>query len=233
MTTVFFSYSHKDEGLRDRLEVHLSMLKRQDAIEAWHDRRIKIGDELKGAIDKELERADIILLLVSPDFLASDYCYDVEMNRAMERHHSTEARVIPIILRPCDWHSAPFGKLLAAPKDGKPVTSWPDLDEAFLDIVRAIRAALPKHAPRPVSSPTRPEVRPPAKGPRSSNLRLKKEFSEADRDRFLDDAFSFMTQFFENSLEELDTRHKDVECNFTPPAPSASSCRCRLDRTAI
>lgn len=89
-------------------------------ITTWHDRRIAPGEDLHGQIDDHLNTADIVLLLVT-DFLASDYCYDVEMNRAMERHERGEARVIPVILRPCDWHGAPFGRLLAVPPDGKPV----------------------------------------------------------------------------------------------------------------
>jgi TIR domain-containing protein len=142
VATIFFSYSHKDEALRDRLEIHLSMLKRQGDIETWHDRRIFVGDEFDGRIGEEMEGADVILLLVSPDFLASDYSYDVEVRRAMQRHEEGSARVIPVILRHCDWHLAPFGKLQAAPRDGKPIASWTDLDEAFLDVVRALRAAL-------------------------------------------------------------------------------------------
>ena len=137
MVTVFFSYSHKDENLRDQLETHLAMLKRQGVISAWHDRRLIVGTEIDAGISQELERADIILLLVSPDFLASDFCY----GRALKRHAEGTARVIPVILRPCEWAHAPFGELLAAPKDGKPVTRWTDPDEAFLDITRAIRAA--------------------------------------------------------------------------------------------
>lgn len=101
------------------------------------------GDVLGQRIDEQLERADIILLLVSPDFLASDYCHDMEMQRALARHAERSARVIPIILRPCDWQHSPFSHLLAAPTDGKPITRWPDEDEAFLDVVRQIRAALP------------------------------------------------------------------------------------------
>ena len=123
MAVLFFSYSHKDEALRDKLEVHLAMLKRQGVIETWHDRRIVAGDEFAGRIGEELERADIVLLLVSPDFLASDYCYDIEMARAMERHEAGETRVMPVLLRPCDWRDAPFGKLNATPKDGKPVST--------------------------------------------------------------------------------------------------------------
>lgn len=214
MTEVFFSYSHKDESLRDRLETHLAMLKREGTIETWHDRRITAGDEFAGAIDAQIETADLILLLVSADFLNSRYCYDVEMKRAMERHAAYEARVMPIILRYCDWHSAPFGKLLAAPKDGKPIVSWPDLDEAFVDVVQQIRSALPSTA-RP--SKFSPPINPPTQATpslRSSNLRVRKTFNEADRDRFVDDGFEFMARFFEASLTELDARNSDIEARF-------------------
>ena len=139
---VFFSYSHKDEGLRKRLEEHLSVLRRQGVISGWHDRMIGAGQEWKGEIDRRLESAQIILLLISPSFLASDYCYDIEMKRAVERHERGEATVIPIILRPCDWQGAPFGKLQGLPKDVKPVTSWKQRDEAFKDVTEGIRRAI-------------------------------------------------------------------------------------------
>ena len=121
---VFYSYSHRDEELREELERHLSILKRQGIITDWHDRKIGAGTEWKGQIDIHLNTARVILLLISSDFLASDYCYDIEMRRAIERHEAGEARVIPIILRPVIWKGAPFEKLQALPKDAKPVTSW-------------------------------------------------------------------------------------------------------------
>src|SRR4030095_168838 len=142
MSALFFSYSHKDEELRNNLETHLAMLVREGAIETWHDRAIPVGDEIDKSVDENLERAEVILLLVSADFLASPYCYEKEMRRAMQRHEEGSARVIPVILRPCDWKTAPFGKLLAAPTDAKPITTWTDRDTAFLDVVRHIRAAL-------------------------------------------------------------------------------------------
>lgn len=138
---VFFSYSHRDEDLRDELAKSLKLLERQHIIQSWHDRRISAGTEWANQIDDNLNSAHIILLLVSNDFLASDYCYDLEMGQAMVRHKAGEARVIPIILRPCDWQSAPFGKLQALPKNGEPVVSkkWDHIDSAFLDISQAIR----------------------------------------------------------------------------------------------
>jgi HEAT repeat protein len=136
---VFLSYAHEDEELRKKLETHLSLLIRQGTISPWHDRDIKAGSEWKRDIDAHLDGAQIILLLVSPDFIASDYCYSTEMTRAMERHESGEARVIPIILRPVDWQRAPFGKLQALPRDAKPVTDWSSQDQAFYDVVQGIR----------------------------------------------------------------------------------------------
>lgn len=137
--SVFYSYSHRDEKLRDRLAAHLSLLKRKGAISEWHDRKITAGREWEGQIDAHLNSAQIILLLISADFLASDYCYDVEMTRALERHDAREAQVIPIILKPVDWEQSRFGKLQALPRDGRPVTEWSNRDAAFKNIAQAIR----------------------------------------------------------------------------------------------
>lgn len=138
---LFFSYSHRDEKLRDKLALHLAMLQRQGVIKSWHDRKISAGTEWAQAIDDNLNAAGIILLLVSDSFLASDYCYDIEMKRAIARHEAGEARVIPIILKPVDWSGAPFSKLQAFPKNAKPVTTWSNRDQAFTDIAQGIRQA--------------------------------------------------------------------------------------------
>lgn len=154
---VFFSYSHKDEDLRDELAKQLSILKRQGMITTWHDREISAGTEWAGAIDAHMNSAQVILLLISADFLASDYCWDIEVKRAIERHEEGEARVIPVILRPVDyWQEAPFGKLQAFPTNGKPVTTWANRDEAFANVAQAIRKAVQELAnitPQPTSAP--------------------------------------------------------------------------------
>jgi hypothetical protein len=141
---LFCSYSHRDEHLRDELAKHLKLLERQGLIESWHDRRIGAGDVWKEEIDRNLSEADIILLLISADFLASDYCFDIEMKAALERHHAAKAVVIPIILRPVDWHATPFSGLQALPKNGKPVTTFDNLDIAFEQVATSIRAAIEK-----------------------------------------------------------------------------------------
>jgi hypothetical protein len=135
----FFSYSHKDERMREKLENHLSTLRREHVIAGWHDRKIMPGTEWKGQIDTHLESSRLILLLISAEFLNSDYCYDVEMKRAIARHDAGDAHVIRIILRPCDWMKSPFGKLQALPRDGKPVSDWTTQDHAFSEVARGIR----------------------------------------------------------------------------------------------
>lgn len=143
---IFYSYSHKDEKLRDKLETHLSLLKQQGVLINWHDRKISAGEEWAMAIDSHLNTADIILLLVSPDFLASSYCYSIEMKRAMARHEKGEAIVIPVILRPVHWKDASFGKLQALPTEARPITGrfWHNQDEAFYNVAEGIREAIKK-----------------------------------------------------------------------------------------
>ena len=142
MLTVFYSYAHEDETLRDELEKHLSLLKRQGVIDDWHDREITAGQHWRNQIDEHLEAAQLILLLVSADFLASDYCNDVELKRALGREKEGSARVIPIILRPADWESAAFGQLQCLPTDAVAVTQWANQDAAFTDIAKGIRKAV-------------------------------------------------------------------------------------------
>jgi len=135
---LFYSYSHRDEKLRDELETHLTLLQRQGLIDAWHDRKIGAGDEWKGAIDENLERADVILLLISADFIASDYAFDIEMKRALARHEEQKARVIPVIVRDVNWRNAQFARLQALPKDGKAVTLWENRDTAWRNVSEGI-----------------------------------------------------------------------------------------------
>ena len=214
MASLFFSYSHKDETLRNELETHLAMLKREGTIEAWHDRKIMAGDDFGKSISTEMEKADVILLLVSPDFLASKYFYEVEFQRAMERNSAGSARAIAVILRPCEWQRTALAQFLVTPRDGKPVTKWPNLDDAFLDITKQIRRALPKAADAPNVQRPAAAVAPVMSAPRSSNLRIRQQFTDADKDQFLDDAFEFMARFFEGSLDELGQRHADIEGRF-------------------
>lgn len=149
---VFYSYAHEDEKLRDEVEKNLTLLQRNGLIVGWSDRRIGAGDIWKDEIDAHVHSAQIILLLISADFLASDYCWGEEMKVALERHKRREAIVIPIILRPVDWADAPFARLQALPRDAKPVTTWSNQDEAFADVARSIREIVQRFRP-PTSGP--------------------------------------------------------------------------------
>ncbi len=150
--TVFFSYAPADDHWQQELEKHLSLLKREGLIAGWHQRAILAGQEVAQAIDAHFTIARLILLLVSPDFLASDYCWGVEMQRAMERHEAGEAVVIPIIVRPVDWRTAIFARLQALPTAGEPITSalWHSPDDALLDVAQGIRKTVEALRSRPM-----------------------------------------------------------------------------------
>jgi hypothetical protein len=218
MLRLFFAYSHKDEQLRNEVETHLALLKRQGVISSWHDRRITAGTDLDRAIGIELEDAGIILLLVSASFLASDYCYDEEMKRALAKHDEGTAVVIPVILHPCDWQSSPFGRLRATPTDGKPVSMYTNINEGLAIVAKDIRAtaeklrssegqqAIREEPPNPTGSEPR--------GDRSSNLRIKRKFDDHERDEFLQTSYEYIARYFEGSLDELAKRHPQIKTRF-------------------
>jgi eukaryotic-like serine/threonine-protein kinase len=139
---VFYSYAPEDDALREQLDKHLVVMKRDGVFDAWHQRRIGAGQEWRGTIDEHLKAARVILLLVSADFLASDYCWDVEMAQALARHDAGDALVIPILLRACDWKGARFARLRALPGNETPVTSWRNQDEAWESVAVGISEAL-------------------------------------------------------------------------------------------
>lgn len=150
---VFCAYAPADEPLFHAFEKHLSLLQRQAQISLWHVRQIVAGTDWKQAIDDHLDSATVILLLISPEFFASDYCYGIELQRAMERHEANEARVIPILLRPVDWHHVPFEHLVVLPTTAQPITTWRNRDTAFVDVVAGIRRAIEDLGQLAVSAP--------------------------------------------------------------------------------
>ena len=140
--SLFISYSHKDANFRDALRTHLRALERQKLITTWYDRLITAGVEWQGQIDNNLEASGVILLLISSDFIESEYCFDIELKRAMERHEAKEALVIPILVRPVVWDDMPFAKLQALPRERKPVSTWHDQDSAWVDVTQGIKIAI-------------------------------------------------------------------------------------------
>ena len=136
---IFLSYSHADEAMKTQLDMNLVGLKKSNRIEVWQDRAIMPGDTWNEEIKNALVAADIILLLISVDFNNSKYIWENELNIALERHARKEARVIPVILRTCDWGDMPYAKLQALPTGAKPISSFADKDEAYTDVARGIR----------------------------------------------------------------------------------------------
>jgi hypothetical protein len=165
---VFVAYSHHDELLKDELLKHLSTLVRATNAHCWHDRKIEPGQDWQQEIGQHLSEAQIILLLVSSDFISSDYCYGIEMNRAIERHSAGSACVIPVILRPCDWRGTALGNLQAMPRDGKPITLWANRDEAMNDVAQNIRKRI-----EALQNPTaQPSIAQPPAAPSSASATL-------------------------------------------------------------
>ncbi|HET8845021.1 MAG TPA: toll/interleukin-1 receptor domain-containing protein [Ktedonobacteraceae bacterium] len=139
---IFYCYAYEDKDRRDRIDKHLSVLRHLGYVVGWYDREIQAGTEWEREIEGNLSTAHIILLLVSADFVASDYCYGVEMKKALELHKTGQARVLPILLRPVDWQDAPFATLQMLPTGAKPVTKWSDPEEALEDVAKGIRVVV-------------------------------------------------------------------------------------------
>lgn len=136
---LFYSYAHEDNALRDELSGHLKIMERRGVIRPWHDRCLTPGEKWDGEIHESLQAADLVLLLISSDFISSDYIWSQELDVAMKRHERGEASVIPVLLRAVDIAGAPFEKLQGLPTDFRPVTSWPNRDEAWTDVAKGIR----------------------------------------------------------------------------------------------
>ena len=195
---MFISYSHVDEHALARLRKHLSMLKRNEVLSAWYDQKISAGGDIDEDVSSHLEECDIFLALVSADFLASNYCYEREMRRAIERHDEGSLRVIPVIVQPCDWQTSPLGKLKALPKDGKAVSEWTNENNAWLDVVTQIRGAI-----MDIAVPRLDTGRPSAKSGRNSKYRVKRDFDEVDKQDYRDQAFAEFRRYFELASREI------------------------------
>lgn len=232
MASVFISYCHADQELRGQLQTHLALLRRQGYADIWTDHCIRPGEDFESTISTALEEADIILLLVSPDFINSEYCYGVEMKRALERAATGEAEVVPVILRPCDWMTSDFGRMKALPTDGVPIVKFPSRDDGFFDVVKQLREMLMKKASSStsVTAAASPQVR--AQGAtsqaaavrslpaevlvptkRSSDLILPRSFTDLERAQFVADGYKEVLEYFINSLAELEKRNSHIKTN--------------------
>lgn len=200
----FISYSHKDSGALDRLHVHLANLQREGKIETWYDRKILAGSVIDDDIDSELEHCDLFLLLISPDFIASDYCMNTEMQRALERHDEGSARVVPLIIEPCEWAAVQdLRRLKALPNDGLAVSEWTNPNNAYLNIVQELRKILTTEevSKRTTSQGSTEEEAPVQTQPK---YRIQKEFDEIDRGDFREASFEVLRKYFQSAIDEID-----------------------------
>lgn len=222
---VFCSFADADRPLLEQLEQHLSLLRHQGLITIWHQRQIHAGTNWKRIVKHHLNTASVILLLISSDFLASDYCYSIEMQYAIQRHHTNEARVIPILLRPADWQETPFGKLKVLPSNGKPISTWNNRDSALLDVTRGIRAAIEEIQQFSTSTPhADPYLE------YGIPKRLPSHFSfpqYSDEDRFGMMPESEYAQYQERLYREL----KKARLQADPDIPVAAPLQYRIDKS--
>ena len=216
----FVSYSHRDDWARERLHTHLEMLRRDGQINDWYDREILAGIDIDEEISEQLESCRLFLPLVSPDFLASRYCYEREMMRALERHDAGEVRVVPIIIEPCDWTNSPLKKLKALPRNGKPIVEWTNHNTAFLDVVTELRRVVAEGTMRPGDACVPPRVAPITDGRR---YRVKRDFDEIDRSDFREAAFNEIHRYFESAVAEVDGI-EGLRGRFVPVGPQSFTC---------
>lgn len=197
MAHAFISYSHSDAQAVHRLEVHMSQLKREGLLSTWFDGEILAGGSLDADIFAELEKADIFLAVISPDYLNSAYCYDIEFQQALRAVEAGKIRIVPIIAQPCDWKSSPFGRFKAIPKDGKPVSEWTNENNAFLNVIDELRK-LVSAAPSIVKKS-------PVVGAVSSKsaYRIKKDFDPVDLLNFREETFELIHSYFVDAVEEI------------------------------
>ena len=201
----FISYSHHDVGVLNQLLDHLAVLKRTGYIDEWFDREILAGDVLDDNIERELENADLFLLLISPKFIASEYCVGREMRKAIERHKADEARVVPIIIEPCDWAAMnDLRRLKAIPKDGRPISKWLNPNDAYFDIVQELRRII--DAKNSEASKIKVhEATHAANGKTMHRYRIRRDFNEIDRSEYRDKAFLTIKTYFQQKALEINS----------------------------
>ena len=181
------------------------------------------GGEIDGEIAERLEFSGLFLLLVSPDFLASDYCMEREMERALERHRSGDARVVPIIVEPCDWTSTPLRDLKALPQNSKPISEWTNENNAFLDIVQELRRVLDAEGVPRATEKGEATVRAAPVQPGVRRYRVKRDFDEIDRSDFREEAFGVIRDYFERAVAEIDAI-EDLRGRFTSLSAVSFTC---------
>jgi hypothetical protein len=198
----------------ERLHKHLAQLQRDGTISGWYDREIHAGSRIDNEVERELANADIFLACASPDYIASNYCYERELTTALEREERGEIVIVPVILEPCEWLSTPLQKFKAVPKDGKAVSEYTNQNVAFLNVATELRrmaTTLGTSAETGAAATGFPDPREPDR----SRYRIKRDHDELHKRDFIEDSFKEIFKFFEVSVAEI-SEIPEIEARLSP-----------------
>lgn len=193
----FISYSHQDNSMLDLLHKHLTQLQRDNVIKTWTDKDIMAGGKLDQNISSALKSANLFIAILSPDYIASNYCYEKEFQSALAMQEEGMI-IIPIIVEPCDWLSTPFKDFKALPTDGKAVSTWENKNTAFLDIVQNIRKLVSssdsvKDKLQKVSSQNLV----------ARNYRVQKDFDSIEKIEFVEMTLHQIVEYLKRYIDEV------------------------------
>lgn len=219
-TEAFISYAHVDDRRRERLHKHLAMLRRDGLLSEWSDHEILPGDRFADQIDAALERAGLFLALLSPDYLASSYCYEKEFQRAQELNDVGHLRIVGVVVEPCDWRNSPFAELVVLPKDGRAIPDWTNENTAFLNVVEELRRVLQQ--PGPPSPVADKPIRSQTAQPR--RLRIKQDFDAIQKAEFAEAAFKAIADYFQRACGEMHEASEHLRARFTDLGRDAFTC---------
>lgn len=192
----FISYSHHDAPMLDILHKHLAQLQREGSIQTWEDREIPAGGGWEKQISTALESSQLFLALLSPDYLASHYCYEKEFEKAIQMQEEEKMIIVPIIVEPCDWLNTPLNKFKALPKDGKAISTWENKNTAFLDVTQNLRKLVGSTSAKPIKQQTAPT-------PLSRNYRVQKDFDSIEKLEFLEKTFHEIEDLIKRYIDEV------------------------------
>lgn len=219
MKKAFISYSHADEAYLEGLKMSLVQLQRSGALQEWSDQKIDVGSIINEVINHQLENSDLFIALLSPNYIASNYCYEKEFQRALELNTRGKLKIIPIICRPCDWKSTPFEKFLATPKDGKPISQWDSRDTAFFSVTEMLRQLLSNGSDAEMTKVGGKH------NANSVNRRyvVQKDFDKIQKVEFLEESFSLIVNSLKNYLDEISSL-ENVKYKILKDQPSKFNC---------
>ena len=215
----FISYSHKDAHYFEKLKVHLAQIRRDNLIAEWSDHEILAGSNLDREISTALYESQLFISLVSPDYIASQYCYEKEFGAALKLQDEGEMTIVPIIVEPCDWKSTPMKDIKALPEDGKPVSEWTNSNNAFAKIAEEIRKLLARNLIHQnlIQSTNNQHIK------ASRNYKVQKIFSEVDKLDFKEKSFEIVKRYFISATAEFNGI-ENLQARFIKDEKNIFSC---------